>query len=207
MNNRSTGGRPTRQEAAERLETLLDTARELIGAKGFAGASIDEVALRLRASKHTIYRRFPTKLALLEAIVARDTARFGEALRRAGEGAVSAVDDLRAKAKAYFGFSLSRPYSALYSAILLEANTSAELRARLIEWAGTSLQPLYEAIERTAKEQAWAGRDPIELCGLLIDLLDGQATRLKWRDDVSDAQIEDACEDRWRDFLALAARP
>jgi AcrR family transcriptional regulator len=49
---------------------ILTAARGVFVESGFGGASIDEVARRSRASKPTIYGRYPTKEALLVAVIA-----------------------------------------------------------------------------------------------------------------------------------------
>lgn len=178
MNGRAAGGRPTKAQAAARTEMLLDTAREVFCRKGFAGTSLDEIAALLRSSKHTIYRRYPGKLELLEAVVERDVDRFQKALAQAGAAGADPVDTLRAMARSYFGFGASRDYAALYAAISLEAATSGHLRNRLREWASAALVPLREAIA-VAMPQA----EPGEACEVLIDLLDGAANRARWSDD------------------------
>ena len=59
-------GRP-RSEAASR--SILDAALDLIAEQGLGGFSVDEVAARSGASKATIYRRWPSKEALVAAAV------------------------------------------------------------------------------------------------------------------------------------------
>ncbi len=79
--------RPPRADARRNRELVLQAARELIAAKGL-GASIDEIACRAGVGVGTVYRAFPTKEALYEAIVVshleqmRDSAA---ALSEAGE--------------------------------------------------------------------------------------------------------------------------
>lgn len=201
---RSGGGRPTKAQAAAKTGTLLDTARALFCERGFAGATIDEIAARLGASKHTIYNRYASKLVLLEAVVDRDVARFRQALTEALAATVDPLDSLRSMARAYFGFSVSPGYSALYAAVALEAATSAHLRRRLGEWASVSLEPVREAIEAATPAEGW--HVPVdEVCAILVDLLDGEANRVKWSgaDDRLSA-IEPAFERRWQIFRRAA---
>jgi AcrR family transcriptional regulator len=65
-------GRPSRERAGEVDERILDAAREVFLARGFDGASIDEIAQVARAGKPTIYARFPGKEALYAAVVERN---------------------------------------------------------------------------------------------------------------------------------------
>jgi AcrR family transcriptional regulator len=74
--------------------------------------------------KHTIYHRYANKMAVLEAVVERDRTRFIAALATSGEACDAPLDQLRAMARTYFGFSADPAYSALYAAIMLEAASS-----------------------------------------------------------------------------------
>jgi AcrR family transcriptional regulator len=78
------GGRPTRERAAAMNDLLLDEARALFARRGVAGTSMEEIAAALGWSKHTLYHRYAGKMALLEAVVARDMAYFAQVLTGAG---------------------------------------------------------------------------------------------------------------------------
>lgn len=69
------GGRPSRGNAQEPVERILDTATRLFASRGFAGTSIDQVAALCGAGKDTIYRRFPSKVALFEGVVEQARSR------------------------------------------------------------------------------------------------------------------------------------
>src|SRR3712207_7334480 len=68
---RSVGGRPTKEQAAALDDLVLDGARSIFCQKGVSHSSLEEIASHLGVSKHTIYRRFPNKTALLDAVVQR----------------------------------------------------------------------------------------------------------------------------------------
>lgn len=199
--NERVGGRPTKQQAAERTENLLDAARELFCARGFAGTSIDEIAAVLRSSKHTIYRRYASKLLLLEAVVDRDVSRFRRALLDAAVAETNPVAALRSMARAYFGFSASPAYSALYAAIALESSTSTHLRAKLQIWADSALEPLCRAVETATPPAGWAAGQARDVCEILIDLLDGAANRAKWKNASADPEkLDRVFMSRWELF-------
>jgi AcrR family transcriptional regulator len=65
-------GRPPKELAGEVDARILDAARQLFLERGFAGASIDEIAEAARSGKPTIYARFRDKRALFSAVVTRD---------------------------------------------------------------------------------------------------------------------------------------
>jgi AcrR family transcriptional regulator len=65
-------GRPPKELEGEVDERILDAARHVFVARGFEGASMDEIATAARAGKPTIYARFGDKRALFTAVVERD---------------------------------------------------------------------------------------------------------------------------------------
>jgi AcrR family transcriptional regulator len=64
-------GRPRREFAGEVAARILDAAHRVFLERGFAGASIDEIARLAPASKPTIYARFPNKGELFTAVLLR----------------------------------------------------------------------------------------------------------------------------------------
>lgn len=61
--------------AARKLAQVIEGARVVIVAKGFDGASVDDIARQAGISKATMYRYFPDKTALFEAVMNHDCAR------------------------------------------------------------------------------------------------------------------------------------
>ncbi len=64
----TTPARPLRRDAAENRARLLAAAAEVFDAQG-VGASLDDVARRAGVGVGTLYRRFPHREALLEALL------------------------------------------------------------------------------------------------------------------------------------------
>jgi AcrR family transcriptional regulator len=87
--------RPLRADAARNRENVLRAARDAFAESGY-GVPLDEIAARAGVGPGTVYRHFPTKEALFEAVV---TVRVQDL-----------VDDARARAdasdpgRAFFGF-------------------------------------------------------------------------------------------------------
>jgi len=71
-------GRPPKELVADVDERIIGTARELFLERGLKGVSVEDIARRARASKGTIYARFPTKEALFTAIAMRNAANVRE---------------------------------------------------------------------------------------------------------------------------------
>jgi AcrR family transcriptional regulator len=68
------------QEDAAREEEILQAAFDVFSEKGFHGARMLDVASRARASKTTLYARYPSKEALFEALMAWSTRQGTDAL-------------------------------------------------------------------------------------------------------------------------------
>ena len=71
---------PLRADAQRNLERVLDAAAELFAERG-CDVSVDEIARRAGVGHATVFRRFPTKDALISAVVSkqiRELAAFVE---------------------------------------------------------------------------------------------------------------------------------
>jgi len=64
-----TRGRPKVVPDDVQAARIVQEARELFIAEGYAGTTMDEVAARCRISKRTLYRLFPGKTELFTAII------------------------------------------------------------------------------------------------------------------------------------------
>jgi AcrR family transcriptional regulator len=67
--------KPARLPAHERREQLLDVTKEIVAEHGFHGVSIEAVARRAGISRPIVYEHFGDLAGLLEALVARESAR------------------------------------------------------------------------------------------------------------------------------------
>ena len=86
--------RPLRADARRNRERILKAARAVFADQGIE-AQIDDVAKRAKVGVGTVYRHFPTKEALLDAIV----REHFEAIARMARGALAAEDGGRASAR------------------------------------------------------------------------------------------------------------
>lgn len=67
---------PTADAPADELaERVLDAALELVAAAGVRHLTMDDVAARAKVGRMTVYRRFGTRQALLDALAAREAGR------------------------------------------------------------------------------------------------------------------------------------
>lgn len=201
---RKPGGRPTREQTAVLDRHILEGARSAFCRSGVANASLDELALSLGVSKHTIYRRFPNKAALLEAVVERDLGDFRAALVSAVKGASGALNALRRMAMRYVEIGSSRDYAAFYLSVSAEAALSAPLRGRLAAWSLTALEPLVAAIAAAQAADALRPGHTEPVCDILVDLLEGANNRARQRGDAAadSEEQQELFERRWAVFLA-----
>jgi len=70
------GGRPSRAEAEQLGERILDVATDLFLTQGYGATSIEAIAQRAQISKRTFYHRFDDKAVLFGAVVHRIIARL-----------------------------------------------------------------------------------------------------------------------------------
>lgn len=90
--------RPLRADARRNVEKLLDAARGAFAAEG-PNAPLDDIARAAGVGAGTLYRHFPTRLALLEAVYRDNVERLcadGARLAASEPPAEALVDWLRA---------------------------------------------------------------------------------------------------------------
>jgi len=124
---------PAHQQRSQRtLERLLVAAAAEIRAKGYADASVSEIARRAGCAVGTVYRRFRDKTALLHAL----HERWCESFLATIEDAVSPERwdgaSILEILTGYIEFSLneSREHAALHRAALIMATGDAEFAER-----------------------------------------------------------------------------
>lgn len=87
---------PRQARALERREQLLDAAARVFAQRGYSNAQMDEIAAAADTSKGGLYFHFPTKEALVAAVIARAgellTRRVHRAMTVAGPDPVARAD-------------------------------------------------------------------------------------------------------------------
>lgn len=63
------GGRPRKIDGEAKSIHIIETASRLFAQQGFAATSVEQVVAACGVGKDTVYRRFPSKLALFEGVV------------------------------------------------------------------------------------------------------------------------------------------
>ncbi len=126
---------PRQARAIERRELLLDAAATVFARRGYANAQMDEIASAADTSKGGLYFHFPTKEALIAAVI----GRAGDILRRRVTGAMTAAGaDPVARADAALStlvdtLSAHRSLARVLAAETLGGSTAARERVAAIE--------------------------------------------------------------------------
>ena len=90
-------------------DRILDAAVRSFGGRGFEATSLDDLAGELGVTKQTILYWFPSKAALLEAVIDRTAADLAGALERSLEQAGPGWDKIRALVDAVLRIGLRQP--------------------------------------------------------------------------------------------------
>lgn len=146
---------------------ILAATLRLLAERGYAGTSTADVAAAARASKATVYRRWPSKPALVAEAVLQGLRDAHAAPSRTGDVREDLVRVLEAKMRALEG-----PLGGAIAAVVSHAAHEPELAAAVETVnAGvrehSALRPLVEE----AKRQGFAPADADT--GLMLDLLLG----------------------------------
>lgn len=157
--------RPLRADAARNREKVLRAAREAFAESGYS-VPLDEIAARAGVGPGTVYRHFPAKETLFEAVV---TARVEDL-----------VIDARARARAadpggaFFG----------YLARIAEESTAKRDLPDAISIAGSLRDDLFAALDLLLRrgQQAGAVRADVRTADLIV-LLKGMFASLAGSDD------------------------
>ena len=155
-------GRPSKEDAAETSNRIIDTAARLFAAQGFAATSIEQVASACSAGKDTIYRRFPSKTALFEAVVERVRTRTLDRLEieiasAGGDG--DALARLRRVARWFLAVNLDPDMIAFKRIAVSEAIVFGEDRQE--RWQSDPIMDRLVALVREAQgARLLGGGDP-----------------------------------------------
>jgi AcrR family transcriptional regulator len=152
-----------RADARKNYEHLLTVAREVVTEQG-ADASLRDIARRAGVGMGTLYRHFPRREVLLEALL---RASFDELTARAGEleGSAPSAEALTSWLREAVAVAVAHKYrGAIDSMVAAIADTESALHAscQTMRAAGTRL--LVRAQEQGV---APAGLDGTDLFGLL----------------------------------------
>ncbi|EIF00136.1 TetR/AcrR family transcriptional regulator [Saccharomonospora glauca] len=96
--------RRRRMPRAERERQMIEVAESVFAERGYAAASMDEIAERVGVSKPMLYEYFQSKEGLLLACIQAARSSLREATEQAVLGATTAEEALRKGLLAFFEF-------------------------------------------------------------------------------------------------------
>jgi AcrR family transcriptional regulator len=173
--------RPLRADAARNAERILQAAREIYGEVG-PDAPIEAIARRAGVGERTLYRRFPTKAALIRAALDHCIA----------EDLTPTIEDVRGSADPLDG--LAQLIDAAISLGAREHNllTAARRAGSLTPDISTAL---YEALRELAQRGQQAGVIRADLVADDLPRLIAMLHSVLW--------TMDSNSDGWRRYVAL----
>ncbi len=194
--------------ATSTREALLDAALEQISERGYGGTSIRDLASAAGIKGSSVYKHFPDKQALFNALLARTTSAFDKAARQLGveiyDAAIAAEgyrsttpEQLATIAEAMFDFYLHDPSSAAFRKLLTveqyrTRQAGKMLHQRMVEEPLTFQARLFAAMDDTPPEaaelQALAFWGPIHTLLALAETDEPRARALLRRHVTSFAQ-------------------
>lgn len=184
-----------RLSPAERREQLLDTALDLAAGTDLSALSVQEIAARAGVSEGLLYHYFPTKDALLLAVLQRAADALMATLDVAAQG--STLESLRAGLAAYLDHVQADPTGWR---VVLQAHTGA-------------LAEIAVAVEQHGRNLTLRSLGVDEPSPALRLALDGWAAFereacLTWLDhpDLGRDAVEDLLESSFLAALGAAAR-
>ena len=150
---------PQQARAVERRELLLRSATRVLAERGFSRAGMDEIARASGTSKGGLYFHFPTKQALLAAVVSRAGVllqrRVRAAMERAGD---DPLDRAEAALSALFeGLSGRRAVARVLNEALA---AGPEIRAQAAQIEDEFAALLRPELERALALERIAPLDP-----------------------------------------------
>jgi TetR/AcrR family transcriptional regulator of autoinduction and epiphytic fitness len=161
------GGRPSRQEAEEVSRRIMETATQLFATQGFAGTSVEQIAARCRVGKDTIYRRFPSKVALFDGVVEHAHRRVIARVNGISFAALEPMAYLRDLLRCFLSINMERDLIALKRINLSEAVASGR-REPTSPKVDPLMDMLVDAVRAGQTAGALRGGDPVLMAEWLI---------------------------------------
>jgi len=143
--------RKQRSDARRNRERILEVAKEAFTRSG-ADASLDDIARRAEVGAGTLYRHFPTRDALLEAVYRSEVEKLAGSARRLAETRPP-MDALRA------WMLLVVDYIAAKHIIAPALNSIVGGPARLYEGSRSLIQEAVDELVRRAKKSGDLRKD------------------------------------------------
>jgi len=200
-------GRPRREEARAIETLILDRTIDALRDARYATLSIDALAQDIGVTKQTIYRRFPSKDALIDAAIEHRMDELYAFARDTADSAREPIAALRAFTRHMFTLLLKPENIGLAIFINHASLTDAGFAVRQRHWHAVLMAPITCMIATAQAQALLADGDPECMAHMLYDLINGPVNRLRIALDPQ-AVLGGLCEDgafdqRFRAFMTL----
>jgi AcrR family transcriptional regulator len=139
---------------------VLETTRELLSGEGFAATTVQEISRRSGVHPPAIYRRWPSRLALIEDAAFSDLGEV--AVRPTGDLARDLRRFVRAYERALSGPAARAAMPGLVASHHADATTPPE------QWIHLSLRPQFYEILAAAPDDVDPDVDPDQVFDLVL---------------------------------------
>lgn len=158
------GGRPSLEEAKQLQGRILDAAADIFFLKrGYGETSIEAIAAHAGIGKLTLYRRFPDKAALFQAVLTRLVEHWKAALAEVGDSEGTLSEVLIATGQRMLSIVLSPTVVALHRILFAESWRFPEISASMYQphktEADMKRDPIRAIFRRFAERGALRGDD------------------------------------------------
>jgi AcrR family transcriptional regulator len=165
-------GRPPVRSDEETKQIVFDAARHAFAVDGYAATSTEELARRAGISTKTLYRLFPGKAALFEAMCADRLERLLSAVNLQATDAVDIETGLRAALLACADLALDPEVVALQRMVLQESAAFPDLAANFYKnGISRTATALARWLRVQVKKKLIALDDVDEAAGMLIGMV------------------------------------
>jgi AcrR family transcriptional regulator len=165
-------GRPPVRSDEETKQIVFDAARHAFAVDGYAATSTEELARRAGISTKTLYRLFPGKAALFEAMCADRLERLLSAVNLQATDAVDIETGLRAALLACADLALDPEVVALQRMVLQESAAFPDLAANFYKnGISRTATALARWLRVQVKKKRIALDDVDEAAGMLIGMV------------------------------------
>ncbi len=185
-----TGPRGNYRKTTRTRARILDAALDVFGVSGFEGGSLREVAERAGISQAGLLHHYPSKIALLSAVVTRrdDTVRSQIVGRQSGvERLATFVDYARHSASQVGEIEL---FAVLSAEATRPEHPAHDYMRRRYQWVTQNISAAFE--DARADGHLRDGVDPALVTSQLIALWDG--LQVQWLLKVNDIDVAERLE-------------
>lgn len=144
--------------------TIIEAARDLFGAYGYDGTSIDAILRRAGVARGALYHHFPTKEAVFDAVLEHEVEKIADASAQAARAADDPVGRLRAGCRTWLEIALD---PAIQRIVLLDSPAVVGWT----RWREVDEKYTLGGLRAAIKQIAGTGRIPTDQADMLANML------------------------------------